>query len=69
MAPTLSPPLRIGICGFFLESNRWSPVTTQAMFAASLDISGGYTLSRVVKRTAANPTRYFRICGDDESSE
>ena len=40
MVPIFTPPLRIGICGFFLESNRWSPVTTQAMFAASLDISG-----------------------------
>jgi microcystin degradation protein MlrC len=33
-------PLRVGICGFFLECNRWSPVTTAKEFAQSLDIAG-----------------------------
>lgn len=32
--------LRIGICGFFIECNRWSPVTTREGFADALDISG-----------------------------
>ncbi len=35
-----SPPLRVGICGFFLECNRWAPVSTRAMFAAGLDLAG-----------------------------
>ncbi len=33
-------PLRVGICGFFIECNRWSPVTTRADFSRSLDIAG-----------------------------
>ncbi len=32
--------LRVGICGFFLECNRWAPVTTRAMFGAALDMAG-----------------------------
>ncbi len=32
-------PLRVGITGFFLECNRWSAVTTRAMFASALDSS------------------------------
>lgn len=41
--------LRVGICGFFIECNRWSPVTTGEDFAASLDLAGtalGAELSR-----------------------
>lgn len=33
-------PLRVGLCGFFLECNRWSPVTTASMFANSFDLAG-----------------------------
>jgi microcystin degradation protein MlrC len=32
--------LRVGICGFFLECNRWAPVTTREMFGAALDMAG-----------------------------
>ena len=32
--------LRVGICGFFIECNRWAPVTTRAMFGAALDMAG-----------------------------
>lgn len=39
-APTRGAPLRVGICGFFIECNRWSPVTTRAMFSASVDLAG-----------------------------
>lgn len=35
-----SRPPRVAIAGFFLESNRWAPVTTQAMFAQSIDLAG-----------------------------
>ena len=35
-----SPVLRVGVCGFFIECNRWSPVSTAAMFAAALDLAG-----------------------------
>jgi microcystin degradation protein MlrC len=35
-----SPVLRVGVCGFFIECNRWSPVSTAAMFAAGLDLAG-----------------------------
>ena len=37
MTPT-SP--RVAILGFFIECNRWSPVTTRAMFDQSIDIAG-----------------------------
>ena len=33
-------PLRVGMAGFFIECNRWAPVTTAAMFASSLDLAG-----------------------------
>lgn len=49
-----SAPPRVGILGFFLESNRWSPVTTAAMFANSLDKAGEdlqVELQREVPRT------------------
>jgi microcystin degradation protein MlrC len=36
---TLAAP-RVAILGFFIECNRWSPVSTQASFAQSLDIAG-----------------------------
>ena len=48
------PPLRVGICGFFLECNRWAPVTTRAMFAAGLDMAGPILqseLARTLPRT------------------
>ena len=35
-----SPVLRVGVCGFFIECNRWSPVSTAAVFAAALDLAG-----------------------------
>jgi microcystin degradation protein MlrC len=38
-APSQRAP-RVGVLGFFLESNRWSPVTTAAMFAAGCDLAG-----------------------------
>ncbi|NBS48648.1 MAG: MlrC family protein 3, partial [Betaproteobacteria bacterium] len=31
---------RVAIAGFFLECNRWSPVTTRAMFEQSVDLAG-----------------------------
>ena len=31
---------RVAIAGFFLECNRWAPVTTPAMFAQSIDLAG-----------------------------
>ena len=34
------PVPRVAIAGFFLECNRWAPVTTQAMFAQSIDLAG-----------------------------
>jgi microcystin degradation protein MlrC len=52
-----APParvLRVGVLGFFLESNRRSPVTTGAMFAASCDLAGQALqdeLARAVPRT------------------
>lgn len=45
---------RVGMLGFFLESNRWSPMTTAAMFAKSLDKAGEALqaeLQREVPRT------------------
>jgi microcystin degradation protein MlrC len=45
------PPLRVGICGFFLECNRWSPITTAAMFAHSFDL-GGQSLREELAREA-----------------
>lgn len=39
-APHDAAPPRVAIAGFFLECNRWSPVTTQAMFERSLDLAG-----------------------------
>jgi microcystin degradation protein MlrC len=35
-----TPRLRVGICGFFLECNRWAPVTTREMFGTALDMAG-----------------------------
>ncbi len=46
--------LRVGMMGFFLESNRWSPVTTRAMFAAGCDLAGPVLqqeLARAAPRT------------------
>lgn len=37
-AETASP--RVAIAGFFLECNRWSPVTTREMFAQAVDFAG-----------------------------
>jgi microcystin degradation protein MlrC len=44
-------PLRVAVCGFFLECNRWSPVTTRAMFAASLDKAGDSLLEELKSDT------------------
>jgi microcystin degradation protein MlrC len=38
---------RIGIAGFFLEANRWAPVTTGAMFAQSFDLAGEQLLEQL----------------------
>ncbi|MBN8490850.1 MAG: M81 family metallopeptidase [Burkholderiales bacterium] len=38
---------RIGIAGFFLEANRWAPVTTGAMFAQSFDLAGELLLEQL----------------------
>ena len=46
--------LRVGICGLFLECNRWAPVTTRAMFSAAFDVAGAALqaeLEREVPRT------------------
>ena len=51
-APTR--PLRVGMAGFFLECNRWAPVTTGAMFAQAFDQAGdalAQELARPVPRT------------------
>ncbi len=45
--------LRVGICGFFIECNRWSPVSTAAMFAAALDLAGADLQAQL----AAQPPR------------
>lgn len=48
------PGPRVGLMGFFLESNRWAPVTTGAHFAASCDLAGPALqaeLARTVPRT------------------
>ena len=37
--PSTKPP-RVAITGFFLECNRWAPVTTASMFAQATDIAG-----------------------------
>lgn len=34
------PVPRVAIAGFFLECNRWSPVTTREMFSQSFDMAG-----------------------------
>ncbi len=33
-------PPRVAILGFFIECNRWAPVSVQAMFTQSIDIAG-----------------------------
>jgi len=38
---------RIGVAGFFLEANRWAPVTTGAMFAQSFDLAGEQLLEQL----------------------
>ena len=49
-------PLRVGLCGFFLECNRWSPVTTASMFADSFDLAGD-ALQAELLREANGPER------------
>ena len=54
--------LRVGVLGFFLESNRWSPVTTGAMFAGSCDLAGSHLqaeLARAVPRTLPDTTGFM----------
>ena len=49
-----SKELRVGVAGFFIECNRWAPITTAAMFAAALDTAGlelQAELAREVPRT------------------
>ncbi len=33
-------PLRVGICGFFIECNRWAPLSTAESFLAGMDLAG-----------------------------
>lgn len=40
-AASLAPrPLRVGVCGFFIECNRWSPLSTADSFFAGMDLAG-----------------------------
>ncbi len=41
--------LRVGICGFFIECNRWAPVSTGATFAAALDMAGDVLQAELVR--------------------
>lgn len=53
--------LRVGVMGFFLESNRWAPVTTGAMFATGCDLAGPdlqAELARAVPRTLPDTTGF-----------
>ncbi len=43
----MSHPPRIGLVGFFLEANRFSPVTTGEMFARACDCAGDALLSEL----------------------
>ena len=47
MSATLDPawgntpsPLRVGVCGFFIECNRWAPLSTADSFLAGMDLAG-----------------------------
>jgi len=60
--------LRVGLCGFFIECNRWAPVSTREMFAAALDIAGdalgaelALDATRVLPDTAGFVTEMNRI--------
>ena len=33
-------PLRVGVCGFFIECNRWAPLSTADSFLAGMDLAG-----------------------------
>jgi microcystin degradation protein MlrC len=33
-------PLRVGVCGFFIECNRWAPLSTAESFQAGMDLAG-----------------------------
>ena len=49
-----TPVPRVGICGFFLECNRWAPRTTREMFAAGFDMAAASLhaeLARELPRT------------------
>lgn len=39
-ASTQSRSLRVGLCGFFIECNRWSPVSMAEDFSCGLDMGG-----------------------------
>ena len=39
-APMKHATPRVAILGFFIECNRWAPVSTQAMFEQSIDLAG-----------------------------
>jgi len=41
----------VGIAGFFIECNRWSPVSTRAAFAESMDLAGDALLEQLRART------------------
>ena len=43
---TAAPP-RIGLAGFFLEANRFAPVTTGATFAGTFDLAGDALLAEL----------------------
>ncbi len=43
MSPALNDttrPLRVGVCGFFIECNRWAPPSTAESFLAGMDLAG-----------------------------
>ena len=46
---------RIGLCGIALESNSFSPVTTEADFRSAIHIEGAALLAEVAKITARYP--------------
>lgn len=39
---------RVAVCGFFIECNRWAPVSTADSFAAGLDIAGDTLATELV---------------------
>ena len=53
MSTATAPGPRVGICGFFLECNRWSPVSDAAAFAEGFDLAG----DALARELRADPSR------------